>query len=49
MATGQSVFTKFQVFPISTNVDITVYQNRKSVLNLFHNIAEKITAKKNIK
>jgi hypothetical protein len=38
---GQSVFTQFQVFPISTSVDITVYQYGKNVLYLFYNIAQR--------
>jgi hypothetical protein len=29
---GRSVFTQFRVFPISTSVDITVYQYGKNVL-----------------
>ena len=36
------VFTQFRVFPISTSVDITVYQIiRKNVLYLFYNIARR--------
>ena len=30
----RSVFTQFRVFPISTSVDITVYQHGKNVLYL---------------
>ena len=37
---GRSVFIQFRVFPISTSVDITVYQYGKNVLYLFHNIAQ---------
>ena len=37
------VFTKFRVFPISTSVDITVYQHGKNVLYFFDNIAQKST------
>ena len=33
---GRSVFTQFRVFPISTSVDITVYQYGKNVLYLFY-------------
>ena len=40
---GRSVFTKFRVFPISTSVDITVYQHGKNVLYFFYNIAQKNT------
>ena len=36
-----SVFTEFLVFPISTSVDITVYQYVKNVLYLFYNIAQR--------
>ena len=32
---GRSVFTQFRVFPISTSVDITVYQYEKNVLYFF--------------
>ena len=39
--TRRSVFTHFRVFPISTSVDITVYQNGKNVLYLFYNIAQR--------
>jgi hypothetical protein len=38
---GRSVFTQFQVFTISTSVDITVYQYGKNVLYLFYNIAQR--------
>ena len=38
---GLSVFTQFRVFPISTSVDITIYQYGKNVLYLFYNIAQK--------
>ena len=38
---GRSVFTQFRVFPISTSVDITVYQYGKNVLYLFYNIAQR--------
>ena len=38
---GRSVFTQFRVFPISTSVDITVYQYGKNVLYLFYNIARR--------
>ena len=37
----RSVFTQFRVFPISTSVDITVYQYGKNVLYLFYNIAQR--------
>ena len=37
------VFTRFRVFPISTSVDITVYQHGKNVLYFFYNIAQKST------
>ena len=40
---GRSVFTKFRVFPISTSVDITVYQHGKNALHFFYNIAKKNT------
>ena len=33
---------KFRVFPISTNVDITVYLYGKNVLYFFYNIAQKM-------
>jgi hypothetical protein len=33
--------TQFRVFPISTCVDITVYQYGKNVLYLFYNIAQR--------
>ena len=39
---GRRVFTKFQVFPISTSVDITVHQHGKNVLYFFYDIAKKI-------
>ena len=29
---GRSVFTQFRVFPISTSVDITIYQYRKNFI-----------------
>jgi hypothetical protein len=38
---GRNVFTQFRVFPISTRVDITVYQYGKNVLYLFYNIAQR--------
>jgi hypothetical protein len=38
---GRSVFTQFRVSPISTSVDITVYQYGKNVLYLFYNIAQR--------
>ena len=38
---GNCVFTQFRVFPISTSVDITVYQYGKNVLYLFYNIAQR--------
>jgi hypothetical protein len=38
---GRSVFTHFRVFPISTSVDITIYQYGKNVLYLFYNIAQR--------
>ena len=44
---GRNVFTQFRVFPISTSVDITIYQYGKSVLYLFYNIAQ-INIKKEI-
>jgi hypothetical protein len=37
----RSVFTQFRVFPISTSVDITVYQYGKNVLYLFYKIAQR--------
>ena len=37
----RSVFTQFRVFPISTSVDITIYQYGKNVLYLFYNIAQR--------
>ena len=40
MPEGRSVFTQFRVFPISTSVDITIYQYGKNVLYLFYNIAQ---------
>ena len=40
---GRSVYTKFRVFPISTSVDITVYQYGKNVVYFFYNIAQKST------
>ena len=33
----RSVFTKFRVFPISTSVDITVYQHRKKCFIYIYN------------
>ena len=30
--TGRSVFTQFRVFPISTSVDITIYQHGKFLI-----------------
>ena len=41
LGTRLSVFTQFRVFPISTSVDITVYQHGKNVLYLFYNIAQR--------
>ena len=38
---GLSVFTQFRVFPISTSVDITVYQYEKNVLYLFYSMAQR--------
>ena len=38
---GRSVFTQFRVLPISTSVDITVYQCGKNVLYLLYNIAQR--------
>jgi hypothetical protein len=38
---GWSVFTQYRVFPMSTSVDITVYQYEKNVLYLFYNIAQR--------
>ena len=38
---GRSVFTQYRVFPISTSVDITIYQYGKNVLYLFYNIAQR--------
>ena len=38
---GRSVFKQFRVFPISTSVDITVYQHGKNVLYLFYNIVQR--------
>ena len=38
---GRSVFAQFRVFPISTSVDITIYQYGKNVLYLFYNIAQR--------
>ena len=38
---GVRVFTQFRVFPISTSVDITVYQYGKNVLYFFYNIAQR--------
>jgi hypothetical protein len=42
---GRSAFTQFRVFPISTSVDITVYQYGKNVLYLFYNITQRNTKK----
>ena len=38
---GRRVSTQFLVFPISTRVDITVYQHGKNVLYFFYNIAQR--------
>ena len=38
---GRRVSTQFLVFPISTRVDIIVYQHGKNVLYFFYNIAQK--------
>ena len=38
---GRSVFTQFRVFPISTSVDITVYQYGRNVLYLFYDMGQK--------
>ena len=38
---GRRVSTQFLIFPISTCVDITIYQYRKNVLYLFYNIAQR--------
>ena len=35
------VFKQFRVFPISTSVDITIYEYGKNVLYLFYNIAQR--------
>ena len=35
------ILTQFQVFPILTSVDITVYQYEKNVLYFFYNIAQR--------
>ena len=35
------ISTQFRVFPISTSVDITIYQYGKNVLYLFCNIAQR--------
>ena len=40
---GQSVFIKFRVFRISTNVDTTVNLYGKNVLYFFYNIAQENT------
>ena len=40
------VFTQFQVFPIFTSVDITVYQYGKNVLYFFYNIAQRTLTEK---
>ena len=37
--------TQFLVFPISTRVDITVYQYGKNVLYFFYNIAQRTLTK----
>ena len=34
-------FTQFQVFPIFTSVDITVYQYGKNALYFFYNIGQR--------
>ena len=39
------IFSDFLVFPISTNVDITIFQYGKIVLYFFYNIAQKILTK----
>ena len=39
---GRSVFTQIRLFPISTSVDITVYQYGKMFLYFFKHIAQKI-------
>ena len=44
MPAGRSVFTQFRVFPIFTNVDITVYKCGKNVLYFFYNIAQRTLA-----
>jgi hypothetical protein len=36
---GRHVFIQFRVFPTSTNVDITIYQNGTNVLYFYYNIA----------
>ena len=38
---GRSVFTQSRVFPISTRVDITVYQYGKKFYIFFYNIAQR--------
>ena len=43
---GQSIFTRFQVFPIFTSVDITVYQYGKNVLYFFYNVAQRTLTEK---
>ena len=40
-----SYITQFRVFPISTRVDITVYQYGKNVLYFFYNIAQRTLTK----
>ena len=37
--------TQFLVFPISTRVDITVYQHGKNVLYFFYNIEQRTSTK----
>ena len=37
------IFKKYKTIPISTSVDITVYQHGKDVLYFFYNIAQKST------
>ena len=38
-------YTQFLVFPISTHVDITVYQYGNNVLCFFYNIAQRTLKK----
>ena len=43
---NQLLFNKqFLVFPISTHVDITIFQYGKTILYFFYNIAQKILTK----